>query len=214
MVFVVDPNFWHDRWERNDIAFHEKAGNPLLVKHFEALSLPKGARVFVPLCGKTVDIHWLLHKGYRVAGAELSPIAVQQLFDDLKIEPTITAVGPSQHYRAEGIDIFLGDLFDLTRETLGPVDAVYDRAALVALPEALRRRYAAHLLEITNKAPQLLIVFEYDQKQMEGPPFSISDREVKELYGGSYDLTFLEGVDVSGGLKGKCDAEEKVWLLK
>jgi thiopurine S-methyltransferase len=85
---------------------------------------------------------------------------------------------------------------------------------LVALPEPMRRRYAAHLVEITNKVPQLLIVFEYDQNRMEGPPFSISDREVKELYGGSYGITFLEGVDVPGGLKGKCDAQEKVWLLK
>jgi thiopurine S-methyltransferase len=210
----MDPNYWHNRWERSDTqAFHEKDGNPLFIKHFGALSLPKGARVFVPLCGKTGDIHILLRNGHRVAGAELSPIAVGQLFADLGVKPNITAFGPLQRYQAENIDIFLGDLFDLTRETLGPVDAVYDRAALVALPDAMRRRYAAHLMEISNKAPQLLIVFDYDQSRMEGPPFSISDREVKELYGGSYGITFVEGVDVAGGLKGKCAAMEKVWRL-
>jgi thiopurine S-methyltransferase len=211
----MQPEYWRNRWERSDTqAFHEKDGNPLFIKHFGSLSLPKGACVFVPLCGKTVDIHWLLRNGFRVAGAELSPIAVGQLFDDLKLQPAITAAGPLQRYQADHIDIFLGDLFDLTRATLGPVDAVYDRAALVALPEAMRRRYAAHLMEITCEAPQLLIVFDYDQTLMEGPPFSISDREVKELYGGAYEITFREGVDVAGGLKGKCAATEKVWRLR
>jgi thiopurine S-methyltransferase len=210
----MEPKFWHQRWENNETAFHEKDGNPLLVKHFDALSLKKGARVFVPLCGKTVDIHWLLRHGYRVAGAELSPIAVGQLFADLGLKPTITAVGPLQHYQANNIDIFLGDLFNLTHETLGPVDAVYDRAALVALPDAMRRRYTPHIMEITCEAPQLLIVFDYDQSLMEGPPFSISDREVKELYGKNYEITFREGVDVAGGLKGKCAAMEKVWRLR
>lgn len=210
----MDANFWHQRWERNDIAFHEKDGNPLLVKHFGALSLPKGARVFLPLCGKTRDIHWLLHNGYRVVGAELSKIAVEQLFTDLGLRPTLSTAGPSRLYSAANIDIFVGDLFDVSRERLGPVDAIYDRAALVALPDTMRGRYAAHLAAITGKAPQLLICFEYDQSVMEGPPFSISDREVKELYGESYALTFLEGVDVPGGLKGKCAAKEKVWLLK
>lgn len=210
----MDPNFWHQRWERNEIAFHEKDGNPLFVKHFGALSLPKSSRVFLPLCGKSLDIHWLLHNGYGVAGAELSAIAVTKLFNDLGLRPNITTVGSSQRYHANNIDIFVGDLFDVSRETLGPVDAVYDRAALVALPETMRPRYAAHVSAITDKAPQLLICFEYDQTQMEGPPFSISDREVKELYGDSYALTFLESAEVPDGLKGKCVAKEKVWLLR
>lgn len=116
-------------------------------------------------------------------------------------------------YQAPSLDIFVGDLFDLTGENLGPVDAVYDRAALVALPESMRRRYAAHLSQITRKAPRLLICFEYDQSQLEGPPFSIDDREVKEIYGEGYESIFLESVDVPGGLKGKCAAKEKVWRL-
>jgi len=210
----MDPNFWHQRWKLNEIPFHENKANPLLVKHFDTLSLAKGSRVFLPLCGKTLDIHWLLAQGYRVAGAELSPIAVQQLFSELGMKPTVTTLGPSQRYHAGNIDIFVGDLFEVTRETLGPVDAVYDRAALVALPEPMRRRYAAHLVDITNKAPQLLIVFEYDQTLQEGPPFSISQRELNDLYGKTYGLTFLESTDVTGGLKGKCPSKENIWVLK
>lgn len=209
----MDPTFWHQRWERGETAFHEKDGNPLLAQHFDALRLTKGARVFVPLCGKTRDISRLLQKGYRVIGAELSPIAIKQLFDELGITPKISQTGSLSHYHADHLDIFVGDFFDLTRETLGPVDAIYDRAALVALPEDMRRRYATHLMAITERSPQLLICFTYEQTQMPGPPFSITAEEIQRLYAGDYELNFLESVVVPGGLKGKCEAEENVWLL-
>ena len=211
----MDKNFWYKRWENNDIAaFHESEVNPFLFKHFHRLSLTQGARVFLPLCGKTLDIHWFLSNGYRVAGAELSNIAVEQLFTELGIKPGISAAGALNHYSANNIDIFLGDIFDLSGAMLGLVDAVYDRVALVALPEEIRSRYAVHLSGITGQAPQLLICYEYDQNLMDGPPFSISNREVNELYEDSYQLTLIESCDVPGGLKGICAAKENVWLLK
>lgn len=210
----MDTSFWHQRWEKNEIAFHESEANPLLVKYFKALSLAKGSRVFVPLCGKTLDIRWLLSHGHRVAGAELSKIAIEQLFMELGVVPKISGVGEVAHYSASDIDIFVGDIFALSGKLLGPVDAIYDRAALVAMPEKMRNRYTAHLMEITDKAPQLLITFEYDQSLMEGPPFSISNEEVNQHYRNSYDLTLMASVNVPGGLKGKCAAKENVWLLK
>jgi thiopurine S-methyltransferase len=210
----VDPNFWHQRWKLNEIAFHEREANPLLVKYFDLLSLSKGSRVFLPLCGKTLAIHWLLSNGYRVVGSELSEIAVKQLFSELAIEPIITTIDQIRCHSADNIDIFIGDLFDLYRGVLGRVDAIYDRAALVAFPETMRNRYAAHLMEITDRAPQLLICLDYDQSLLDGPPFSVTEREVHRHYKGSYDLTALARVDVVGGLKGKCPAKEHVWLLK
>jgi len=210
----VDTKFWHQKWENNDIAFHESEANPLLVKYFNALSLVEGSRVFLPLCGKTLDIPWLLANGYRVAGAELSKIATEQLFAELGVAPKISGVGEVDHYSAKNIDIFVGDIFDLSGKMLGLVDAIYDRAALVALPEKMRNRYTAHLAEITDKAPQLLICYEYDQSLMEGPPFSISNEEVNQHYRDSYDLTLIASTNVPGGLKGKCAAKENVWLLK
>ena len=110
----MDASFWKDRWERGEIAFHEKQANQFLVKYFNKLSLAKGSRVFVPLCGKTLDIAWLLSQGFRVAGAELSEIAVKQLFEGLGVEPKIAELGSVQRYRAQNIDIFLGDLFQVT----------------------------------------------------------------------------------------------------
>jgi hypothetical protein len=131
----MDASFWREKWARNQIAFHEAQVNPLLVAHFQRLALPAGSRIFVPLCGKTLDIPWLLARGHRVAGIELSEIAVQQLFRDLGVTPRLTVLGTITRYSAPGLDIFHGDIFDLSRDGLGAVDAVYDRAALVALPE-------------------------------------------------------------------------------
>jgi thiopurine S-methyltransferase len=210
----MDPNFWHRRWETKETGWHEGRANPLLVKHFHELSLAKGRRIFVPLCGKTLDIGWLLSKGHRVAGAELSQLAIEQLFIDLGVQPEISKVGQVEQWSAKNLDIFVGDIFALSRKVLGSVDAIYDRAALVAFPEEMRNRYTAHLTEITGKAPQLLICYEYDQRLADGPPFSVSGDEIKRHYAGTYGVTLIESTDVAGGLKGKVAAKENVWLLK
>lgn len=209
----MDTNFWLQKWEKNEIAFHESEANPVLVKYFTELSLVKGSRVFVPLCGKTLDIAWLLSKDYHVAGAELSQLAIEQLFMGLGVKPKISGSGEVSHYSAKNIDIFVGNIFHVSKKMLGPVDAIYDRAALVALPEEMRHRYTAHLTEITNTAPQLLLSFEYDQNLMEGPPFSVSNAEVNQHYRDRYDLTLLASTNIPGGLKGH-PAKENVWLLR
>lgn len=209
----MDASFWHQRWQQNQIGFHKNEVNPLLVRYFDRLALSGGARVFVPLCGKTLDIGWLLSRGCRVAAAELSETAVEQLFDGLRLVPDIAAAGRVRRYAAAGVEVFVGDIFAIDAALLGPVDAVYDRAALVALPDLIRGRYADHLARITATAPQLLLCFVYDQRLMDGPPFSVSDDEVRERYGERYQLTRLASVDVPGGLKGRCAAREHVWLL-
>ncbi|MBX2865726.1 MAG: thiopurine S-methyltransferase [Leptolyngbyaceae cyanobacterium MAG.088] len=210
----MDKNFWRQKWKNNKIAFHKSEANPFLVQHFKELSLEKGSRVFVPLCGKTLDIAWLLAHGYRVAGAELVEMAIEQLFTELGVDPTISKADDVKHYSAENIDIFVGNIFDVSSTILGPVSAIYDRAALVALPDDMRKRYTAHLTKITNNAPQLLVSFDYDQTIMNGPPFSVSNEEVTQHYGNSYNLTLLSSTDIPGGLKGRCAAKTNVWLLQ
>ncbi len=209
----MEANFWHNRWQTNQTGWHEREVNPLLITHFPSLNVPPGKRVFVPLCGKSLDLGWLLSLGYAVAGAELSELAVTQLFADLRMEPTISEVGKHKHFRGEKIDIFVGDLFDLSHEILGPVDAVYDRAAMVALPEAVRVQYTAHLKVLTALAPQLVIGYAYDQTVVPGPPFSVTSDELHRHYSDSYALIPLGRIDVPGGLKGKCPATEHVWRL-
>ena len=210
----MDTNFWHQRWQANEIGFHEGKVNSLLATNLTALDLVKGNRLFLPLCGKTQDIAWLLEQGYQVAGVELSQLAIEQLFDALKIQPVVTTTNNFIHYKATNIDLFVGDIFELNHQTLGGVNAVFDRAALVALPETMRIRYSEHVIRITKKAPQLLITFEYNQALMQGPPFSITSEEIRLHYDNTYEITSIASIEVTGGLKGQCAAKEVAWLLK
>ncbi len=207
----MEAEFWHERWSRGEIGFHQGEVNPLLAAHFEQLALEPGSRVFIPLCGKSLDMVWLLAQGYQVVGAELSELAVRELFETLDIQPEISSVGSLKHYQGEGVDIYVGDIFDLTRGVIGQVDAVYDRAAMVALPRELRVRYSSLLLALSYAPPQLLITYEYDQSAMAGPPFSVSAEEVNQHYSYHYQITCVESVEVL--MKGKVTAIETVWLL-
>jgi thiopurine S-methyltransferase len=210
----MDASFWHQKWQRGEIAFHESEANPFLVEHFGKLNLPKDSRVFLPLCGKTYDFAWLLACGYRVVGAELSELAINELFKDLGLEPEISKVGALIRYSANNIDILVGNIFDVTTEYLGLVNAIYDRAALVALPADIREQYTSHLMNITDTAPQLLITYEYNQQLIDGPPFSVNEDEVKHHYGAAYQLIPIETKIVAGGLKGKVASTETTWLLQ
>lgn len=210
----MDSNFWLKKWDDNQIGFHEDQANRLLVRHFDELEISDGGRIFLPLCGKTRDIAWLLSRGCRVAGVELSQLAIEQLFADLEMQPTVSQVGNLKRFSATNIDVFVGDFFELAADNLGPVDAIYDRAALVALPESMRVHYIEHLTGVTRRAPQLLICFEYDQTRMAGPPFSIRESDLTPCYSPYYELALIERIEVPGGLKGQCAAQESAWLLR
>ncbi len=209
----MEASFWHQKWECNEIGFHQDEVNPLLEAGFSKLNLAKGSRVFLPLCGKTNDIAWLLGAGFRVVGAELSEIAIRDLFQELGLIPEVTELENLRCYSAKQIDIFVGDIFSVTTALIGEVDAVYDRAALVALPALLRVDYAKHVARLAGNAPQFLITFEYDQWLMDGPPFSVSAAEVEQHYARVYALQIAQERQLEGGLKGRVPAKETGWLL-
>ncbi|MEO1082903.1 MAG: thiopurine S-methyltransferase [Acidobacteriota bacterium] len=209
----MEHDFWHERWRTGQTGFHEGTSNRLLVRHFDALELSAARRIFVPLCGKSRDVAWLLDAGHRVVGVELSELAIQELFVELDLEPQVERTDDHLIYRGPGLEIFVGDFFSLTSGGTGPVDAVYDRAALVALPETLRHRYARRLFELTGGAPQLVVTFDYDPSLMDGPPFSIDADEIGRCHGGRYRIELLERAPVGGPLKGRARADECAWLL-
>ncbi len=209
----MEAGFWHRKWAAREIGFHEKEANAMLAAHYGRLALGAGERVFLPLCGKTRDIAWLLQRGCRVAGIELSEVAIGELFEELGVTPEVSSHGALRRFRAAGVEVFCGDFFELQAALLGPVDAVYDRAALVALPVAMRARYAAQLMRVSGAAPQLLVTFEYDQTQMEGPPFSVDEPEIRALYASHYRLTALAREAIPGGFKGRVEAYDRAWLL-
>ncbi|MCG8393526.1 MAG: thiopurine S-methyltransferase [Pseudomonadales bacterium] len=184
----MEKAFWEDKWAREEIGFHLPTVHPLLQRHWPRLELPPGKRVFLPLCGKTLDIGYLLEQGYQVVGAELSTKAIRSLFASLSCQPKVTPWAGGDCYRHGDLTVFQGDFFHLDQNTLEPVDAIYDRAALIALPDGLRDDYARHLMQLTDGAPQLLITLEYTQSQMPGPPFSVDDVQVSECYGDYYRI--------------------------
>jgi thiopurine S-methyltransferase len=210
---AMEHDFWHARWEAGQTGFHQREVNGALQRHGAAAGIVPGARVFLPLCGKTRDIGWLLAQGAKVAGAELSPIAVRDLFADLGVAAEVTALGAVERWAGPGVEVFVGDIMAVTAEMLGPVDAVFDRAALVALPGEMRGDYAAQVTTIAGGVPQLLITFDYDQSLIAGPPFSVGEEEVRRLYGGSYAVTCLERGDLFGGVRG-VPAADVAWLLR
>jgi thiopurine S-methyltransferase len=207
----MEADFWHNMWETNKIGFHLPDTNTLLINNFSKLELTQCSRVFIPLCGKTHDIKWLLDKGYKVVGVELSQIAINDLFNSLDIRPTIENKGTIIHYSATNIDIYVGDIFELDKEILGEVDAIYDRAAIVALPSNLREKYTKHLCELTNNKKQLLITLDYNQSLRNGPPFSVPQSDIEKYYKDIYDLQIVE-VQNEDGFKG-VEIKERVWIL-
>lgn len=192
----VEADFWHSRWENNLTGFHLDEVNPYLVANWPALKLKAKTRVFVPLCGKTVDLIWLAEQGHQVVGIELSHLAAEAFFSENQLTVEAKKIGNFELWQSENISILCGDIFDLTAEILGPVDAVYDRASLVALPLAMRQDYAAKLTELAPSAPKLLVTLEYDQSKMDGPPFSVSKDEVLALYETKYRVKQLVAQDV------------------
>jgi thiopurine S-methyltransferase len=216
----MEPQFWLDRWKLNEIGFHLPEVHPWLPAYWpRVLGAGPVSRVFVPLCGKSLDLVWLSGQGPDVVGVELSEVAVRDFFREQALLFREDRAGAFTRFRSEKLELLQGDLFDLTAADLAGVDAVYDRAALIALPDALQTRYARHLLELLpHRPPILLITLEYDQSQMAGPPFSTSAERVDALFGADYSIECVAASDIlaahpnfkSRGLTGLL---EKAYLL-
>lgn len=185
--------FWLQKWQEGKTGFHRDTPLPLLMKHWPNLSLPVGARVLVPLCGKSPDLAWLHAQGLRVLGVELSPLAVTQFFREHDLSPEIHATAAGIHHRAGNIEIIQGDIFDLDDATLASCDAVYDRAAIIALPPPLRRRYVAEVYaRLPVRCQGLLVTLEYSQEEMDGPPFSVDAGMLDELLCAAWRIERLD----------------------
>ncbi len=189
----MQPDFWHQRWADNQIGFHQSAPTTLLLKHWPTLGVDAGTTVFVPLCGKSLDMVWLASQGHRVLGVELSQLAVEQFFAEHALTPKIRASQYGTHYCAGGIEIIQGDAFGLDAELLADCVAVFDRAAMIALPPPIRARYADELYaRLPTGCTDLLVTLEYPQAERDGPPFAIAEAEVRARYAPRWDIDLLE----------------------
>lgn len=193
----MDPSFWHQRWAEGRIGFHQTTASPLLARHWPALDLPPGSRVFVPLCGKSLDMAWLAEQGHEVFGVELSALAVTQFFAERGLEPEVRESPAGTHYRAGPYELLCGDAFALGAELLADCAGVYDRAALIALPPDMRALYADTCWRrLPPHCRGLLITLEYPQAERAGPPFSVEAPEVQLLFGAEWSPALLERRDI------------------
>ncbi|MET1081265.1 MAG: thiopurine S-methyltransferase [Pseudomonas sp.] len=195
----MDEAFWQARWSRDQIGFHLPEVNPYLRRHWQGLALAPAGRVLVPLCGKTLDLAWLAAQGHRVVGVELAQKAVEAFFQEQGLLPEVAEEGAFVRYRVGTLELWCGDFFALQAHQLADCVALYDRAALIALPAAMRLAYAEHLARILPAGVRgLLITLDYDQARLEGPPFAVSDAEARERFAALGALQLLQAGDVLG----------------
>lgn len=188
----MHADYWHDRWRDGRIGFHRAEANPLLIEHCAEFNDCR--RVLVPLCGKSPDLEWLVGHSFQVVGVELSELAARAFFSERGLTPTRREQTPFVIYEYGSLAIWVGDFFATSRVELGTFDAVYDDAALIALPAELRRRYASQLQTlIAPQAKLLLITLQFDASG--GPPFSVSSEEVKNLYVTASEIRRLASLD-------------------
>lgn len=214
-----DNELWQQSWRDRQIDFHQKATNAHLVRFWSALGLAPGARVFVPLCGKSLDLLWLAAQGHSVVGVELSPLAARAFFRDNRLQPNRRPCGKFTLWTHGRISILCGDFFDLTAAELGEIAAVFDRAALTALPDDLRAAYLAHLRRIVPAACKIMLLTTEEPEAWEtaGQPFAVAE-EIGGLYGDAFaiELRHVESVfeaDPDPRIKAAVRVEQKVYLL-
>ena len=193
----MEKDFWVERWQQQQTGFHQAEINQYLQRYWDDISQQANSKVFVPLCGKSLDMLWLKEQGHDVLGVEFSELAVGDFFAENQLEYHRHDRHPFSIWQAPGMELFCGDFFALTAADLSDCKLVYDRAALVALPPLLRRQYVAHLVKILPaNAEILLVTMEYPQHEMDGPPFSVSETEVIELFSEHFSVERLEVFDI------------------
>lgn len=212
----MNSDFWTDLWKTNDIPWNLSSPDPLLVRHF-----PNHAsqNVFVPLCGKSVDMLWLQGHGHKVFGVELSDIACRSFFSDAKIEYKTTTSSPFEIFTSPDIRIWCGDFFGFQSSNLPPLDFIYDRAALIALPPELRKRYSQRIIEISrdrgsSRFEMLVILREKVGSDHKGPPFSVSFDELKATYDECFLIEQLEVLPRPSKEDPKIEIVDTVYRLK
>ena len=215
----MDKKYWHQRWQSNEIGFNQSKPNQLMQRYFPLLNLEPSNHIFVPLCGKSIDMIWLAGQGYKVTGIELSESACQAFFSDNKIAAKKTQTDNFVVYSNNQITLFSGDFFKLNKSILDKIDAVYDRAAFVALPASLRSLYTEKLSQLLAPETKIcLITTLYNQKQMQGPPFSIDESEIDTLFGLNFEIEQLYSkplmeIPLHLKSKGLLQATEQVHML-
>ncbi len=197
----MDIAFWLERWSRGQTGFHQHHINPYLGYYYGVMGPPlekrSELRVFVPLCGKSRDLRWLQQSGYETLGVECSELAVEQFFSEQQLEYSKMNTASHVSYKTDKLEILVGDFFTLQAEHVGNITDIFDRASLIALPEEMRRQYVSKIIELQGPGTRtLLITLTYPENEMDGPPFSVSEEEVNELYRENFKIEKLAAKNI------------------
>lgn len=196
----MEPSFWHQKWDLQQIGFHLEQVNPLLIKYWSSIPVQTPGAVFVPLCGKSLDMCYLAELGHDVIGCELNQAAVEQFFTDNQLPFNCQQNGEHKVFSTEQVSIFQGDIFTLSTENTAMMSCFYDRAALIAWPESMRQQYAQKLAELIPRGVSgLLVTLDYPQDELSGPPFAVSLDWINQYLANDFDVQLLESEDVLAG---------------
>lgn len=191
----MELSYWQSRWDKGNIGFHMPGGYPALSGNWQSLPIPESPRVLVPLCGKSEDLDFLTRNASHVTGVEISETAVRSFFDERGIVPRESRSHGFSIFSHSNLELWSGDFFRFPETHSGKFDLIYDKAALIALPVGARARYAAKIVALSQKHTRpycLLHHFEYNQEEMNGPPFSVPLTEIDSLFGSLFSITILE----------------------
>lgn len=213
--------FWTDLWKEGRTNFHKEEVNPDLITYWPHVNSSPGDIVLVPLCGKSLDMIWLTQQGYRVVGIELSQQAVAQFAEENQLHFQEETIDNTKHFYTDAISIWVADIFSLNSFLIPLVDIIYDRAALIALPQKLRSSYVDICLNwLKPQGTLLLKSMQYNQDEMEGPPYSVSADEIAVLYDDCAEIKLLKSkqrmLNSSDALfsRGLKNVNDSVWYIR
>lgn len=191
----MKKSFWSKRYAEGKIGFHQIEANDHLLEFLKVFVENQFDSVILPLCGKTKDLLYLASVGFKTIGVEFVKTAIQAFFAENKLTYRAQHYQGSKKFFADNIEIYCANFL----KVILPVGQYnfFDRAALIALDSASRVEYARKLSYLAAQGSrQLLVAIEYDQSQMEGPPFNVTTAEIELLYQETWKIQFLKEANI------------------
>ncbi|WP_445664273.1 hypothetical protein [Fodinibius sp. AD559] len=186
----MEISYWQSRWRKGNTSWHMDTVYPPLPNLWSRLGIKSDAQVLVPLCGKSLDLLWLADHCHSVTGVEISPKALHHVMQQHKESFVQDSSYGFTIYRSDSLVLWEGDFAKLPADQIPPQNLIYDKASIIALPVEKRQPHAEKMIELCNTGTQILIqTFEYNQSEMNGPPFSVDEQELKKLFGHQFKLT-------------------------
>lgn len=180
---------WKQSWNDGKTGFHLSNTNPSLEQY--AHLFDEELTILVPLCGKTLDMHYLHHRNHAVIGIELVPQAIKSFFQEWGVVPKVH----HNRFSHERITVINSNIFAVQSQDIPTIDGIFDRAALVALPTNIRTQYATHLLSLLKDGGTLLLItYDMPRPQDLGPPFAVRQHDVPHLFKRASSVELLKEI--------------------